>query len=126
MTDRRHHTAWTKLGKLAPNFEWRGISSAEYLRKPQPETPELPSVADAVVSDNFAVFRRFDEHGRDENVIVWLPVLLDATNNYFVRIEQRLVALADVPTRFGTFQRFERVPIKRLYNTATGELVPAA
>lgn len=78
-----------------------------------------------VVSDSFAVFRSF-EHGQDQNIVRWLPVLLDAANNYFVSIDGRFVALADVPEKFGTFQRFERAPIKRLYNTATGELVPAA
>lgn len=119
-------TAWTKIGNLAPDFQWRGISAEEYLRKPQPEPPELQTVPDMIVSDSYAVFRLFDERGRDENVVRWLPVLLDAANNYFVRIEQRLVALAAVPEEFGTFQRFERVPIKRLYNTSTGELVPAA
>lgn len=57
---------------------------------------------------------------------MWLPVMLDAANSYFVRIEQRLVALAQVPEKFGTFQQFERVAIKRFYKTAIGELVPPA
>lgn len=124
MKKERHPTGWTKLGKLTPSFEWRGIAAEKYLRKPQPE-PALQNVADLVASDSFAVFRSF-ERGQDQNVVRWLPVLLDAASNYYIRIDQRLVALAAVPERFGTFQRFERVPIKRLYNPATGELVPAA
>lgn len=122
----RHPTAWTKLGKLASDFEWRGIAAEEFLRTPKAEPPELQTVPDMTVSDSYAVFRSFNERGQDQNVIRWLPVLLDATNCYFVNIEQQYIALADVPEKFGTFQRFERVPIKRLFNTATGDLVSAA
>lgn len=63
---RRHSTGWSKLGRFAQDFQWRGISVEEYLRKPQPESPELQTVLDMAVSDSYAVFRRFDERGRDE------------------------------------------------------------
>ena len=119
-------TCWSKLGHLVPEFQWHGIAAEEYLRTPKTESPELQSVADIVVSDSFAVFRSFDERGHDQNIGRWLPVLLDSTNNCFVRIDQRLVALADVPRKLGTFQRFERVPIKRLYDTSRDCLVEVA
>ena len=56
----------------------------------------------------------------DRNVLQYLPVYLnDATNDPFVRIENEWVPV----TELKTFERYQPMGRKRLFDTASGKLV---
>ena len=57
--------AWTKLGKLEPDFQWRGIAAEEYLRTPKAEEPTAWRAAPSLRSGRLihSMLRRPSEAG---------------------------------------------------------------